>query len=199
MTNKIIDLTKIIDENLEIYQDDNYQDPIYSVKNWCDVNTQGYNVSQIIMGTQTGTHIDAPSHFNKDGDNLEKLKIENLIGSYFLVDLSKKNIKNDFSLYNSEKIIFLKCAKKGSTISENFFNSLLILTCKVWVLAGNIKVNNKSETFFNEVLANNNIYLVENLDIKASKKVKPNGTIIALPLNLVGVSGSPCRVIVTYD
>jgi arylformamidase len=70
---EIIDLTKSLDENLFIYTSGNYSDPHLQIEVWCTVQEQGYKVSRLSMGTQTGTHIDAPVHFIAGGATLEAL------------------------------------------------------------------------------------------------------------------------------
>lgn len=44
-------------------------------------------VSQIVMGTHTGTHIDAPLHVFKDGKSVDQIPLERLNGRARLLDL----------------------------------------------------------------------------------------------------------------
>ncbi len=46
------------------------------------------NVSRISMGVHTGTHVDAPYHFLKDGNSVEKLPLKLLVGRAYVVHLS---------------------------------------------------------------------------------------------------------------
>ena len=61
---EILDLTKSLDQNLSIYIEGAYSDPPLQIETWCTIHEQGYKVSRLSMGTQTGTHIDAPAHQN---------------------------------------------------------------------------------------------------------------------------------------
>jgi len=45
------------------------------------------NVSRIEMGVHTGTHVDAPYHFIKDGSTVERLSLKTLIGRAYVVHL----------------------------------------------------------------------------------------------------------------
>ncbi|HRN50439.1 MAG TPA: cyclase family protein [Anaerolineales bacterium] len=45
------------------------------------------NVSRIEMGVHTGTHVDAPYHFIKDGSTVESLSLKTLIGRAYVVHL----------------------------------------------------------------------------------------------------------------
>src|SRR5271170_6555898 len=46
------------------------------------------NVTRIEMGAHTGTHMDAPFHFEPDGSCIDKLSLEVLIGPCRMFDLS---------------------------------------------------------------------------------------------------------------
>ncbi len=63
---EIIDLTRKLDESLSIYSGGGYSDPPLLVESWCAIEEQGFKVSRLSMGTQTGTHIDAPAHFSPE-------------------------------------------------------------------------------------------------------------------------------------
>jgi kynurenine formamidase len=191
MNIEIIDLTRTLDENLYIYSEGTYSDPPLQIDPWCTVQSQGYRVSRISMGTQCGTHIDAPSHFMEGGADLGALPVEALVGKYFLFDLDGAG-KFD---YQGEPILFLK-SSAGVEISEEVFNSLLALPCRVWVIVYDIQVSGRDIFYFNRALAEAGKYLVENVDDTAAMRVKSGGEIFALPLKLVSTSGAPCRVIV---
>ena len=86
MSVEVLDLTRKLDGDLYIYSDGTYSDPPLMIEDWCSVQSQGYKVSRISIGTQCGTHIDAPSHFMEGGAELGALPLEALIGKYFLLD-----------------------------------------------------------------------------------------------------------------
>jgi arylformamidase len=166
------------------------------IEDWCSVQSQGYKVSRVSLGTQCGTHIDAPSHFLEGGAELGALPIEALMGKYFLLDLDdvarSGNTKFD---YQDEPILFLK-SNTGIEISEEIFNSLLALPCRVWVIVYDVSISGRDVFHFNRALAKAGKYLVENVDEQAAMHVKSGGEIFALPLNLVSTSGAPCRVVI---
>jgi len=153
------------------------------------------------MGTQTGTHIDAPAHFDSSGRCLEDLRLEKLIGRYFLLDLPK-NTNEDLgqafcAQYSEEAILFVRSDQSGvSSISRQALNMLLNLPPLVWVVDGDIRVESEAPLEFHRLLAIGGKYLIENLHTELARKVRPGGELIALPLALVGTSGAPCRVVV---
>lgn len=192
MTDGIVDLTKTLDENLPIYAEGAYADPPLSVEDWCSVQSRGYKVSRVSLGTQCGTHIDAPSHFVEDGADLDALPVEALMGKYLLLDLDRETGGVN---HRGEPILFLK-SSAGVEISEDFFNSLLALPCRVWVIAHDISIRGRDVFHFNRALAEADKYLVENIDEQAAMRVESGGELFALPLKLAATSGAPCRVVV---
>ena len=196
MNLEIVDLTKVLDENLYIYGDGTYFDPPLQIETWCTVNIQGYKVSRISMGTQCGTHIDAPSHFVEGGSDLGALPVDSLMGRYFWLDLDKavQNKENKFD-YQGEPVLFL-ASHDNIKISEGLFNTLLGFPCRVWVIIYEVEVLEREFFYFNRALAKAGKYLIENIDALAAKQVKSGGEIFALPLRLSSTSGAPCRVTV---
>jgi kynurenine formamidase len=196
MNTQSIDLTKLLDESLYIYAEDGYSDPPLLIEPWCTVPSQGYKVSRVSLGTQCGTHIDAPSHFVEGGADLGALPVDVLMGKYFLLDLDEvvRTGKTEFD-YQQEPILFLK-SSAGIEISEDIFNSLLAFPCRVWVIIYDIRISGRDIFYFNRALAEAGKYLVENIDESAAMQVKSGGEIFALPLRLTSTSGAPCRVVV---
>lgn len=48
------------------------------------------NVSRLVMGTHTGTHVDAPKHFFDDAAAVDRLALDLLIGRARVVDLPRR-------------------------------------------------------------------------------------------------------------
>ncbi len=48
------------------------------------------NVSRLVLGTHTGTHVDAPKHFIDDGAGVDRLPLDLLIGRARVVDINKR-------------------------------------------------------------------------------------------------------------
>ena len=197
---EIIDLTRVLDEHLLIYTHGDYSDPPLEAETWCTIQSQGFKVSRLSMGTQTGTHIDAPSHFAEGGAALEALPLDTLIGRYLWVDLHEtmQKIACGFQpTYHGETILFLTSSAKTVTrVSEEVLNTLLELPCAVWLSVFGVGVTGRGMFYFHQALAEAGKYLVEDVDEGAAMRVRPGGELIALPLRLTGVSGSPCRVVV---
>ncbi|MEM7028299.1 MAG: cyclase family protein [Chloroflexota bacterium] len=191
-----LDLTKTLNKDTFIYTDGDYTDPLLEIDTWCTINQQGYHVSRLAMGTQTGTHIDAPAHFQEGGDTLEALPVEALIGPYFWIDLDRSSMLDDLG-YQNQSILFLTTTSQTHIeMPKRQFKKLLALPCLVWLIAYPVSIAGQDALYFHRALAEAGKYLIEDVDESVASLVEPNGKLIALPLRLAGVSGSPCRVIV---
>lgn len=198
---QILDLTKPIDAAIEIYATATYSDPPFECREWCSVNDQGFRVSELRLGTQTGTHIDAPAHFDAHGATLEALSPVHLIGRYFLLDLpAYGTIETVTTLCSSiadEGILFIRTPlQTSSCLTLDALIYLLQLAPPLWVVDGSVTIADAPEFTFYQQLAKAGKYWVEDLDRPTAQKIHPNGEIFALPLALVGTSGAPCRVLV---
>lgn len=200
---QVTDLTKPLNEDTEIYQDESYSDPGFAVRTWSEVASRGFWVSSVEMGTQTGTHIDAPAHFVDGGQTLEALDLGHLIGPYFRIspddigDPARR--KRSLARYDGEPILFLVAGADRVQLPEDAVADLISLGCKVWAVAGAIEITGQPPLSFHRVLAQNGIYLIEELDDAAARAAPPRGHMVALPLRLERVSGSPCRVVVLNE
>ncbi len=197
---EIIDLTRVLDQSLEIYRDGSYSDPPLVVETWSTIEELGFSVCRIMLGTQTGTHIDAPAHFVEGGSTLDQLQTDKLIGSYFYIDLdllaAAPGPEELFKLYNDEQILFLASRREQVVLSDSIFQALCSIPASLWVLSGSVKIIDRDPFYFHRAIAERGIYLAEDLDQSAAEKVKPGGELFALPLRLSGTSGSPCRIVV---
>jgi kynurenine formamidase len=197
---EILDLTRVLDNTLPIYADGDYSDPPFKMETWCTIRDQGYRVARLSLGTQTGTHIDAPAHFSELGAELEALPPGALMGRYLWIDLHKAVEAAELGLEMvrcGERILFLTSSTRIETsISDEVLHALLALPCTVWLTVFGIRVPGRGPFYFHRVLAEAGRYLIEDVDEAAAARVRPGGELIALPLRLFGASGSPCRVLV---
>lgn len=76
------DLTRVIDPALPPYRHGDYADPAVVIRPWASVAQQGFATQAISLGTQTGTHIDAPAHFIDGAATLDALPAAALMGRY---------------------------------------------------------------------------------------------------------------------
>jgi arylformamidase len=48
------------------------------------------NVSRLVLGTHTGTHVDAPRHFFDDGEGVDQVRMDLLIGRTRVIEINER-------------------------------------------------------------------------------------------------------------
>ncbi|KIK61127.1 hypothetical protein GYMLUDRAFT_59086 [Collybiopsis luxurians FD-317 M1] len=116
-TNKI-DLTHLLDpDNISLYPDD----PAFKCCPIATVSNDSYSVHSLSLGSHTGTHIDAPSHFIEGGITIDEVPLEQTTDRKAIaVDLTYKK--------GGEKITWEEdLADKLAALSVNLEGLVLLL------------------------------------------------------------------------
>jgi kynurenine formamidase len=198
--NTIIDLTKPMDSLFVPFSSGMYSDPPLEISEWSTIQNQGFRVFRLSMGTQSGTHIDAPAHFLDGGAGLESLSPAEFIGDYFLLNLKSNvtlaDVTGMLTLYHGEKIIFLKTpVNECVELSLEALQKILSLPPVLLALSGEVVVKDSAPHTFYRIIAESSKFLLEDLDQSKTDGLPDAGELYVFPLKLVGVSGSPCRVL----
>jgi kynurenine formamidase len=82
----IVDLSHPLDDDTPVYPGD----PVASFPPATTIDEHGYNVLHVRMGSQTGTHVDAPFHFLADGARIDELPLELFLGPAVVADVRGK-------------------------------------------------------------------------------------------------------------
>ena len=86
---KPIDLTLTISESIPSFPGS----PKPQFISWSNLKDDGYNLELLFLRSHTGTHLDAPYHFIKNGLKINQIPIDRLIGKATIIKLQKnKNI-----------------------------------------------------------------------------------------------------------
>lgn len=156
------------------------------------------NLNKLVLGSHTGTHIDAPRHVFKKGYGVESIKLKNLICDAYLFDIngfSEKMFLRKLAMKTVRGVI-LKNAKRGLTVEE----------AKIFI-RNNIKVIGTDEMSIEKgsdkshpvhrLLLSNGITIIESLDLR---RTKPGYCrLLCLPLKIKNGDGAPARAILMYD
>ncbi|KAL0955583.1 hypothetical protein HGRIS_001820 [Hohenbuehelia grisea] len=84
-----VDLSHTLESGIQVYPGD----PSFAIHSVASVTADGYSVKAIAMGSHSGTHVDAPSHFFQDGHPIDALPISSFIGRALVIDLTAKTPK----------------------------------------------------------------------------------------------------------
>ena len=210
---KLIDLSLVISKSIPTFPGS--PEPQFIA--WSDINNDGYNLELLFLSSHTGTHLDAPYHFVKDGQKINEIPLDRLIGNGILIKLKKTMnspiTKSDITLFekNNGKIpnkssVFFYTEWQKNLKNKNYFtenpgldsSSAKYLASKQINLVGidspSIDLGKDESYTVHKILSKNNILIVENLtNMNKIKSKKFHFTI--LPLNLKDATGSPVRAV----
>ena len=83
---RLVDLSHPVHDGMPVYPGD----PDVRTSPATTVAEHGYNVLHLQMGSQSGTHVDAPYHFLEDGARIDELPLELFLGPARVVDVRGK-------------------------------------------------------------------------------------------------------------
>lgn len=69
-----------------------------------NIDASGYQLWKLTIYEHTGTHIDAPLHFAKDGTSVADLPVENLVAPLCVIDLTAKAAEDANAMVTKEDI-----------------------------------------------------------------------------------------------
>ena len=210
---KLLDLTLIISENIPTFPG-SPQPSFVQDKN---IKNDGYNSELLFLSSHTGTHLDAPYHFQEKGEKIHEIILKRLVSSAILVKSRKKGdqpiTKTDIQKFEKKHgkipsgstVIFWTGWQKMIKNTSYFIRNPGLSTAAAKYLVSK-KINlvgtdspsidlRKDKRFpVHHIFSKNNVLIVENLTnlekIRSSKF-----HFVVLPLKLKGATGSPVRAI----
>lgn len=164
------------------------------------------NISRLDLGVHTGTHVDAPVHFIEDGEGVEAIEPEILVGESHVVDATSLDADITGEALESldlpdgaERLLF----KTGNsrlwdvdTFTRDFIRFLesgAVALLERGVRLVGIDYLSIGDEAAHRVFLGNGVVPLEGLDLRL---VDPGRyRLYCLPLNLVGSDGAPARVL----
>ena len=101
MIKKIIDLTMMIEEGMQTFA--SHCHPIVEITQLGRHGIENRETKKIVIGTHTGTHIDAPRHFIQDGETVESIQLDHINGNATILDFSNYQDRKEISKEELEK------------------------------------------------------------------------------------------------
>lgn len=166
-------------------------------------------VSEISLGSHTGTHVDAPRHAFRTGRGVGELALERMVGPCRVLDLTRVQVAISVGDLRSQRILAgerilvkTKNSQRGfsrwrddyiwlSSAAAEFLVQKNIALFGIDALS--VKQRGSLDNRPHIALLSRNIPIVEGLDLRA---VKPGRYFLAvLPLKFVGLDGAPARAI----
>ena len=218
---KIIDLTMNIEEGMQTFAA--HWHPIVEITQLGRHGIENRETRKIVLGTHTGTHMDAPRHFIRNGTTVEQIPLEQLVGKATVVDFSNANNFQQIEVEDFEKalenrpierlIIRFDWDRKLGTneyytdhpfLSEQVCRWLVHNGCRLIALDTPQPDNPKNgrgakkDAPNHKILVGNNVIIVEYLvNIREIKQHEVN--LIVAPLKIKEGDGAPVRCFVMED
>ena len=209
----VIDLTLTISQDIPSFPGS----PKPSFVPWSKIKTDGYNLELLFFSSHTGTHLDAPFHFNEKGAKIHQILPSRLISKAILIKIRKRpnqqitkadiiNFEKKYEIIEEgQSVVFFtgwqKNLKKKSFFIENpglSTSAARYLVSKKVNMVGidspSIDIGKDVRFPVHKILSKNNVLIVENL-CNLEKISSINFQFIVFPLKLKNATGSPVRAI----
>ena len=210
---KVIDLTQKICNDMPVFSEEEV--PELKIVN--TVNKDEYMMTCIKIYSHNGTHMDAPAHVIDDGITLDKISIENFIGSAVVIDCrsikekkekvidytyienNKENVdKAEFIIFNTgysklwgKKEYFEDCPVLSKEVADYIVKKR---KKGVGVDLMSLDEINSNTLPIHKLLLENNVLIVENLT--NLDEIKNEIFIFsAMPLKYQNADGAPVRAL----
>ena len=167
------------------------------------------NVSKLVLGTHTGTHVDAPKHFIDDGATADQLPLDVLIGPAHVIEIATRAGITEQDLASAgvddDARVLIKTSNSALWTSTAFHQDYAHLTeggaryladrgvKLVGVDYLSVEQFKKPGAPAHRALLSRNIVIIEGLNL--SKVDAGMYDMFCLPLPIVGGDGAPARVV----
>lgn len=170
--------------------------------------TDSVNIGKITTSLHTGTHVDAPYHFDETGKTVDQLPIDTFIGPARVIDMRGQNhiTPNDFEQKHLHHIkrLLIKTAlssqpkqfpKKIPTFDPqlaSFFSKQGIKLLGVDLPS--VDPLSSKQLYTHHALHQKGIHILENIMLDSVEEGLYQ--LVAVPLAIIGADGSPVRAVI---
>jgi len=206
---KIIDISWPVSQATTGYKDKN----IVEFREIRHFAKDGFYETAFCLSSHTGTHVDAPSHFIKDGASIDQLDLKTVIGDCRVLDVTTALEKITGEVLENQKIetgdiILLKTANSLKTATEKFTPHFVYLdvTGAEYLVGKKVKAvgidylgieHSQKDHVTHTTLMKKNITIIEGLRLGHVKA--GNYMLICLPLLMVGLEAAPARAVLVEE
>ena len=190
-------------------------DPPIQIRTTKTIEPDGYFLSEIVLGSHHGTHLDAPMHYLPNGTPLDQIPLSYFYGRCRLVDLAPNGSLPPQTPITLEQIaafadrfvagerVLLRTGWYDQYGTDRFFTDFPSMTTEVaqWIAETGIVLlgmdmpspSLDQMVEVHHALLGKDIVLVESLD--NLHELPPEFTFIGFPLNFLERDGSPIRAV----
>lgn len=170
--------------------------------------TGSVNIGEIAMSVHNGTHVDAPHHYDSEGETIDEIPLELYIGKALVVEVCDNDIIDvdtfeniDLSqasrvllktaLPNNPNVFPEKMPEIKPTVAAHLADHGVKL---LGVDLPSVDLEESKDLLTHHALYEQGIYILENLMLDACEPGLYE--MIALPLKIVGADASPVRAVI---
>lgn len=188
-------------------------DPEVSFEQVHSIREIGYNVTRLCIGTHSGTHVDVPKHCILGEKGVDTLSLDALVGWAEVLDLTDKGPGDDIAAADLDRFadrvgegarVLLKTGWSSRFGEEGFFSDFPGVTegAALWLNSRKVSllgleqpsVHPKRHLEVHKALLSSGVALIETM-ANLSEITQDRVYLVALPLKLAGLDGSPVRAI----
>jgi arylformamidase len=200
----LIDISRKLQDGMPVWPGDtNFTFQL----SWTKEESGSVNVGKLTLSTHTGTHIDAPYHFDENGKRVIDLDLNLYVGHAKVIELLdvesiKKSDLETFHLKGVERLLIKTNSwKNDSAFPERIphieKDAALFLHENGIKLLGvdvpSVDPLDSKELEAHHALHQNSIHILESIDLR--NVASGDYELIALPLPLTEADGSPVRAV----
>lgn len=216
-----IDLTHPIYEGMMTYW--GHWHPKVEIKEMGTIEKEGRATRKVVLGTHTGTHIDAPSHFLKGHETIDQIALDVCVGSATLISFEEEkdviewsDLEKKLSVILSPKLerLLIRFGWSKYFGKPSFYQDYPSLSEEAchWLVEKGVRLlgldtpspdhpkrsrGHPNDSPNHKIFLEKGVFLLEYL-CHLEKLRGPEIFLMALPLKILGADGAPARV-VAYD
>jgi kynurenine formamidase len=221
MTRKFIDLTMHLEEGMQTFP--THWHPVVEITQLGRHGLENRETRKLILGTHTGTHIDAPRHFIPGGQTVDLLPLEQLVGPASVLDLTSFGAGEEVGIADLAKALDGRSAERvlmrfdwdqklGSMayyndspfISEDAAQWLVDNGCRLLGMDTAMPDNPKNgrngpkDSPNHKILLGNGVVLLEYM-VNLVELDRPIVELVVAPLKIRNGDGAPVRAFAILD
>ncbi len=171
----------------------------------------GANVSNILMGAHTGTHMDAPLHFLKDGASIDQMPLSATMGRARIIEISDtESIKpaelEPHNIQLGERILFKTLNSQRAWQGDEFVKDFVYISKEAAAYLAKLQIQTVGVDYLSvggfykdgqethHALLGAGIWIIEGLNLSQVRAGEYD--LICLPLKMQGREGAPARAVV---
>jgi arylformamidase len=208
-----VDLTQELVNGMPIYAGN----PVPSFSSFKTLDRDRVNLTSLVLGSHTGTHIDAPRHFISDGMTVDEIAPSRLIGEAYVADLSSKQIGSGIAQTDLESklegnvkeddivICYTGCSDHWGDPKVSGDYTYLTEEAAEYLVSKKIRAVGidflsvekfKSPTpAAHKVILGGGLFIIESISSAVKQFLGARVLLICLPIKLQGGDGAPARVL----